>query len=59
LWESWTQVDLIQHGKIISSWIEFVVALRKKFYPLDYMQTSMIAWKHLRQEKGKNVQPYA
>jgi hypothetical protein len=30
-WESQTQVDLIQHGKIISSWIEFTVALRKNF----------------------------
>jgi hypothetical protein len=57
-WESRTQVDLIQHGKIISSWIEFIVALRKQFYPLAYMQTSMIAWQHLRQGKGKNVQAY-
>jgi hypothetical protein len=57
-WESRTQADLIQHGKIISSWIEFTVALRKQFYPLAYMQTSMIAWQHLRQGKGKNVQAY-
>jgi hypothetical protein len=26
-WESQTQADLIQHGKIIYSWIEFVDAL--------------------------------
>jgi hypothetical protein len=43
-WESKAQADLIQHGKIISSWIEFIVALRKQFYPLAYMKTSMIAW---------------
>jgi hypothetical protein len=53
-----TQIDLIQHGKIISSSIEFVIALRKQFYPLAYMQTSMIAWQHLRQAKGKNIQAY-
>jgi hypothetical protein len=56
--ETQTKVDLIKHGKIISSLIEFTVALRKKFYPLAYMQTSMIPWKHLRQGKGKNVQAY-
>jgi hypothetical protein len=37
-WESQTHVDLIQHGKIISSWTEFIVALRKQFYTLAYMQ---------------------
>jgi hypothetical protein len=42
-WESRTQANLIQHGKIVSSWIEFIVALRNKFYPLAYMKTSMIA----------------
>jgi hypothetical protein len=57
-WESRTQDDLIQHGKTISSWIEFVVALRKKIYPLAYMQTSVIVWQHLRQGNGKNVQAY-
>jgi hypothetical protein len=54
-WESWTRDDLIQHGKIISSWIEFTNALRKQFHPLSYMQTSMISWQHLRQGKGKNI----
>jgi hypothetical protein len=58
LWESWTHTDLIQHGKIIYSWIEFTIALRNQIYPLPYMQTSMIAWKHLRQGKRKNVQDY-
>jgi hypothetical protein len=57
-WDSQKQVDLIQHGKIISSWIEFTSSLRNKFYPLSYMKTSMIAWQHLRQGKGKNVQAY-
>jgi hypothetical protein len=37
-WESKTQADLKQKGKIISSWDEFISALRKKNYPLAYMQ---------------------
>lgn len=41
-WESWTQAYLIQHGKIISSWIEFITALRKQFYPFVNMKTRMI-----------------
>ena len=57
-WESKKQGDLIHYGKIIYSWIEFTTTLRKKFYPLAYMQTTMIDWKHLRQAKGKNVQAY-
>jgi hypothetical protein len=57
-WESQTQVDLIQHGKIIYSWIEFTVALRNKFYPLAYIPTPMITWKHLRQGIRKIVQAY-
>jgi hypothetical protein len=57
-WESRTQLDLIQHGKIISSWIEFNGALRNQFYPLACMQTSMIDWKHLRKGKEKSVQAY-
>ena len=47
-WESRTQVDLVQHGKIISSWNEFIYSLQKKFYPLAYTQTTMIEWLHLR-----------
>jgi hypothetical protein len=57
-WESKTQVDLIQQGKVISSWDEFTVAIRKQFYPLAYVQTAIMEWKHLRQGKGKNVQVY-
>ena len=51
-------VDMIQHGKIISSWVDFISALRKQLYPLEYTQTSMIEWLHLTQLKGKNVQAY-
>jgi hypothetical protein len=57
-WESQTQADIIQHGKIIYYWIEFTTALKNKFYPLAYMKTTMIAWKHLIQGEWKNVQAY-
>jgi hypothetical protein len=57
-WKSRTHGDLIQHGKIISSWVEFIFALRKQFYPLAYNQTYMIEWSHLKQLKEKNVQAY-
>jgi hypothetical protein len=41
-WESKTQVDLVLHGTIISSWDEFIVAIRKQFYPLAYVQTTIM-----------------
>jgi hypothetical protein len=46
-WESKTQVHLIQHGKVISSWDEFIVANRKQFYPLAYVRNFFMEWKHL------------
>jgi hypothetical protein len=30
------QVDLIQKGKVISSWDKFTKGIRKKFYPLTH-----------------------
>ena len=47
-WESRTQDDLVQHGKIISTWIIFTATLRKQFYPLAHIVTTMINWQHLR-----------
>ena len=57
-WEGRTQVDMKKHGKILSVWSEFVSAIKKKFYPLAYMQQAMMSWKALRQLKGKSVQDY-
>jgi hypothetical protein len=57
-WESKTKFDLIQQVTIISSWEEFTGAIRKQFYPLAYVQTTIMRWKHLRQGKGKNIQVY-
>src|ERR1700731_1319201 len=47
-----------RHGKTISVWSEFVSAIKKKFYPLAYMQQSMMSWQTLRQLKGQSVQGY-
>ena len=41
-WESKMQVDLVQNGKVISSWDKFTKATRKQFYPLSYTQTTII-----------------
>jgi hypothetical protein len=57
-WESKTQADLKQKGKIILSWYEFIYALRKQFYPLAYIQKEMMDWKTLKKNKGQNVQEY-
>jgi hypothetical protein len=46
------QVDLVQKGKVISSWDKFTKAIKNQFYPLAYMQMIMIEWKHLRKFKG-------
>ena len=37
-----------RHGQILSVWSEFVYAIKKKFYPLAYMQQAMMSWKTLR-----------
>jgi hypothetical protein len=54
-WEIKTQDDLSRKGKIISSWSEFIAALKKQFYPLEYIQQAIMDWKTLRQGKGKTV----
>ena len=50
--------DFDKKGKIISSWYEFIVALKKQFYPLGYMQQAVMDWQNLRQGKRQNVQEY-
>jgi hypothetical protein len=57
-WESKTQEDMKKHGKVLSSWNDFIVALKRQFYPLAYMQKSIMNWKNFRQAKGKSVQSY-
>ena len=57
-WEGKTQANLQKRGKIISTWNEFVYAIKKQFYPLAYMQQEMMSWQTLRQLKGQSVQNY-
>ena len=57
-WEGRIQADMRRHGKTISVWSEFVSAIKKQFYPLNYMQQAMMSWKTLRQLKGQIVQGY-
>jgi hypothetical protein len=57
-WEAKTQEEMKKHGKFLSSWIDFIVALKRKFYALEYMQEAIMDWKKFRQAKGKSVQSY-
>jgi hypothetical protein len=36
-WEAKTQEDMKKHGKVLSSWNDFIVVLKRQFYPLTYM----------------------
>jgi hypothetical protein len=57
-WEAKNQEDMKKHGKVLSSWNDFIVALKRQFYPLAYMQKAIMHWKIFRQAKGKRVQSY-
>ena len=43
---------------ILFVWSEFVYAIKKKNYPLAYMQQAMMSLQTLRQLKGQSVQSY-
>ena len=47
-----------KHGKVLSSWNDFIVALKRQFYPLAYIHKAIMDWKNFRQAKGKSVQSY-
>ena len=47
-----------KYGKISTSWIDFIAALRIKFYPFAYMQKAIMDWHNFRQLKGKFVKRY-
>jgi hypothetical protein len=51
-WESKTQEDMKKHGKILISWNDFIVAIKKQFYPLAYKQKATMEWQNFRQAKG-------
>jgi hypothetical protein len=37
-WESKMKFDLVQKGKVISSWDKFTKSIRKQLYPLTHTQ---------------------
>lgn len=47
-----------QYGKVSTSWIDFIIALIIQFYPLAYMQKTIMDSKNFRQGKGQIVQNY-
>jgi hypothetical protein len=57
-WESKTQEDMKKHGKILISWNNFIIAIKKQFYPLAYKQKETMEWQNFRQAKGQSVQSF-
>jgi hypothetical protein len=57
-WEAKTQEDMKKHGKVLSFWNDFIVAIKRQFYPLAYMQKAIMDWKNFRQDKGQDVQRF-
>jgi hypothetical protein len=53
LWEAKTQEDMKKQGQVLSSWNDFIVALKRQFYPLAYMEKDIMDWKILDKLKGK------
>jgi hypothetical protein len=57
-WESKTQEDMKKHGKILIFCNNFIVAIKKQFYPLAYKQKATMEWQNFRQAKGQSVQRF-
>jgi hypothetical protein len=43
-WESKTQEEMKKHGKILLSWNDLIIAIKKQFYPLEYKQKETMEW---------------
>ena len=57
-WEAKTKDEIKKHGKITLSRAEFIIAIKKQFYPLAHSQKAIMNWQNFRQLKGQNVQDY-
>jgi hypothetical protein len=57
-WESKTQEEIKKNGKILLSWNDFIIAIKKQFYPLAYKQKATMEWQNFKQAKGQNVQSF-
>jgi len=42
----------------MSSWPNFISALKEQFYPLGYKQKALMDWKYLRKGRGQGVQRF-
>ena len=47
-----------KHGKILISWNDFIVAIKKQFYPLAYKKKATMEWQNFRKDKGQSVQRF-
>jgi len=45
-------------GNILSSWPNFIYALKEQFYPLVYKKKYLMDWKYLRQGRGQDIQSF-
>jgi hypothetical protein len=43
-WESKTQEEIKKNGEILLSWNDFIIAIKKQFYPLAYKQKATMEW---------------
>eukprot|EP00253_Pinus_taeda_P010660 PITA_10660 len=57
-WEAKTKEEIKKFGKVTLTWIDFLLAIKKQFYPLAHMQKAIMNWQNFRQLKGQNVQDY-
>ena len=56
--EARTQEEIKNYDKISMSWSSFITAIKRKLYPLSYIQMEIMDWKNFIQLKGKSVQDY-
>ena len=50
-WEAKTQEEMKKYGKVSTSCIYFIIALRRQYYPSAYMKKRIMDWKNFRQGK--------
>jgi hypothetical protein len=43
-WESKTQEEMKKNGNFFLSWNDFIIAIKKQFYPLAYKQKETMEW---------------
>ena len=51
-WESKTQEEMKKNGNFFLSWNDFIIEIKKQFYPLAYKQKETMEWQNFRQARG-------